>query len=743
MGRLKRLRHTQDARTLARFEYAVDQRGNRIQALEALAHPTTSTDTVIAYDDQGLVLNGLWTEVSGFQESTEFGASLKLIFLGDEVTLTMGTGPDHGIYDVYVGGSLWQSFDGYAASAGQRDILITLDEDSRKLQSEGPHILEIRNRAEKNTESTDYKVRFKQLLIEDRTYDLHTIDYTYDDLSRLLEADYDSGSTVYTYGYDLAGNLVDMDGVTRTFNAANQMTNDGTNTLTYDGNGNLTNDGTNAYTWDRANRLLSMGGASHLYDGEGQRIQQTVSTTVTQYLLDVQPGLAVVLAATTGANTERYIHAPRGIHTHQDSNSDWFYPMQDGLGSVRSVADDVLAVQGIQHYAPYGEPFGIQGSMEIPFGFTGEQTDANELLYLRARYFNPGQGIFASLDKLEAVNRYSYVSGNPANRIDPNGLAELCFVHGVWTLCPSGSGGISLPPGVLFPQQGDSDLENILEQLRSLQGQNNAQPSTQGQAQEKIDCNKRENQAREECQQYWDEQEPPKNCPCPTNRHPLSARPFASELDLLCNLACYNGAFETGLHATARVGLLTDFELINSNPGVIYPAAGGFLPNGEIVWAAQQFDVSAILNRKYRGEIVTPLGGVAYVRNANWGTIFNRAVVMSGLVEEIHHEAHYHGLIPGIPRCENITVFQTEAYAKLAAFLWAAVNVAIGDIPIGAFKNDPVFTNLVGGIEGHVKDFNTLAYRTPTGGRCPGDTYGSIFASSVSCVDPLVQRHLI
>ena len=105
-----------------------------------------------------------------------------------------------------------------------------------------------------------------------------------------------------------------------TYNAANQLTNDGTNTLTYDDNGNLTDDGVNGYTWDRANRMLSMGSASYAYDGAGNRIQQTVSATVTNYLLDLQPGLANVLQATQGANTTRYVHAPRGIHAQKDAS---------------------------------------------------------------------------------------------------------------------------------------------------------------------------------------------------------------------------------------------------------------------------------------------------------------------------------------------------------------------------------------------------------------------------------------
>ncbi len=52
-------------------------------------------------------------------------------------------------------------------------------------------------------------------------------------------------------------------------------------------------------------------------------------------------------------------------------------------------------------YAPYGEEFGAEGSLNTAFGFTGEQVDANELVYLRARYYSPGLGVFAGLDPWE------------------------------------------------------------------------------------------------------------------------------------------------------------------------------------------------------------------------------------------------------------------------------------------------------------------------------------------------------
>jgi hypothetical protein len=48
--------------------------------------------------------------------------------------------------------------------------------------------------------------------------------------------------------------------------------------------------------------------------------------------------------------------------------------------------------------------------------------DANDLVYLRARYYHPGLGVFTALDPIEQVNRYQYVSSNPVNHTDSSGL---------------------------------------------------------------------------------------------------------------------------------------------------------------------------------------------------------------------------------------------------------------------------------------------------------------------------------
>ncbi len=82
----------------------------------------------------------------------------------------------------------------------------------------------------------------------------------------------------------------------------------------------------------------------------------------------------------------------------------------------------------------------MTGTQQTVFGFTGQETDANSLLYLRARYYNPTIGQFVSLDPLEgklcqpmSLNRYMYVQGNAVNAVDPSGM--ILERPEQWNLC--------------------------------------------------------------------------------------------------------------------------------------------------------------------------------------------------------------------------------------------------------------------------------------------------------------------
>jgi RHS repeat-associated protein len=274
----------------------------------------------------------------------------------------------------------------------------------------------------------------------------------------LLTADYRTGSATtgtrfrnHIYTHDPAGNrrsesLALNEGTAflteYKHNKANQIiksTIDGGTTWNvtyqYDLNGNLTRDGANrTYSYDRANRLLSHNNSiftEYVYNGDGQRVQQTASAVVTDYLLDIQPGLSKVIAAKDGVDVTRFVHAFSGIFAQEDPAGEWSTPVQDALSSVRMQLDDGLDIDGMRHFDPYGTPFGeqIQTAFEwTPFGYTGEPTDDNGLVHLRARYYNPELGTFTALDPFEglhdrpmSLNGYSYAHGNPVMNTDPSG----------------------------------------------------------------------------------------------------------------------------------------------------------------------------------------------------------------------------------------------------------------------------------------------------------------------------------
>jgi len=206
---------------------------------------------------------------------------------------------------------------------------------------------------------------------------------------------------------------------------------------------------------------------NHTYDGEGRRVQQTVSSTITKYLLDIQPGLSVVLSETTGSDVIRNVFSPHGIHAQQDSSNKWQWIATDGLGNVREVVDNSVGVLESRNYAPYGETFGgtITDDLdyEAPnFGFTGELVDGSGLLDLRARRYNAAMGVFTSLDPFEGVsdramslNGYLWVEGNVPNAIDPSGM--IYELPSMWDQCGSGNNITSDTPPYIMVSVDDPD----------------------------------------------------------------------------------------------------------------------------------------------------------------------------------------------------------------------------------------------------------------------------------------------
>ena len=82
------------------------------------------------------------------------------------------------------------------------------------------------------------------------------------------------------------------------------------------------------------------------------------------------------------------------------------------------------------------------GSGASMYGYTGEQTDATNLIFLRARFYSPAQGRLIQHDawpgdynQPQTLNGWAYVEGNPVNRVDPTGKWG-CYTDLAWLFNP-------------------------------------------------------------------------------------------------------------------------------------------------------------------------------------------------------------------------------------------------------------------------------------------------------------------
>jgi RHS repeat-associated protein len=220
--------------------------------------------------------------------------------------------------------------------------------------------------------------------------------------------------------------------------------------FTWDANGNLLDDGTNAYTYDAANRLVSTDNGSstilYSYNGLGDRYQQEVMGGATAtYVLDLNTDLPVVLSD----DDNTYLYGLGNIAQVNAAETSYF--LGDALGSTRQLTDYSGDVVLSQAYDPFGNVTSLNGTTGTIFTYTGQQADPNNLIYLRARYYDPSLGRFLNRDTFagyaglsQSQNRYSYTGNNPVNYTDPSGNCPWCIMGGIALIGGLAVGGSNL-----------------------------------------------------------------------------------------------------------------------------------------------------------------------------------------------------------------------------------------------------------------------------------------------------------
>lgn len=282
-------------------------------------------------------------------------------------------------------------------------------------------------------------------------------EYTYDNLSRIIEEKHlaDNTRICYTYdslsrvtkrmvynecneivseesfSYDVAGNIIDAPNSCFDYDTNNRLIVFNGNTVYYDMDGNMLSNGYINCEFDSGNRLISAGGHTYTYNAEDVRIRNLCSDADTTYTYNTNCRLSQLLIKTTNGITTKYVY---GLGLIGEEKEGYFKTYHfDYRGSTVAMTDINGNITDTFKYDTYGKMTEHIGNSFVIFGYNGRDgvvTDRNGLLYMRARYYSPDMHRFINADIISGeisnaitLNRYAYANGNPVSNTDPFGLS--------------------------------------------------------------------------------------------------------------------------------------------------------------------------------------------------------------------------------------------------------------------------------------------------------------------------------
>ena len=272
--------------------------------------------------------------------------------------------------------------------------------------------------------------------------------YKYDAINQLTEEVLPNGEKK-SYTYDGFGNRVKVDISGKTsisvgFNNGNQLTNWNGQAFTYDDNGNRLSDGTYDYQWDDMDRLVSIKkkGTStiivtYTYDDDGRRLSKKIGDQQINYHYDGDSIDVLYETDQTGKVVRHYIYSDDNIRLAVKNDKETLYYHYNGHGDVIGLTDDTGKLVAEYEYDAWGNILSSKEQTELaktnPYKYAGYTYDKeSNQYYLMARYYNPEQGVFISIDPDPGddddpltMNGYAYGDNNPVMNIDPDG-------HWVW-----------------------------------------------------------------------------------------------------------------------------------------------------------------------------------------------------------------------------------------------------------------------------------------------------------------------
>jgi RHS repeat-associated protein len=278
--------------------------------------------------------------------------------------------------------------------------------------------------------------------------------FQYDSLNRITQGQSSGAQWGETYTIDAWSNLTNIGQVSGKTNheglSQSALTNNQLTGFTYDAAGNMTVNGSDTYVYDAENRLIATAGMSYIYDGDGDRVEKcTEGTTAgtcasgatgTMYWRGTSPDPQSETDL-SGNVLENYIFFGRQRIARREPTKTVHFYFSDHLGShgVVENATGTACEQDIDYYPYGGQENDYCPNVAQNYKFTGKERDAesgND--YFEARYYSSAMGRFlspdwsakeepvpyATFDDPQSLNLYSYVRNNPLARVDADGHCD-------------------------------------------------------------------------------------------------------------------------------------------------------------------------------------------------------------------------------------------------------------------------------------------------------------------------------
>ncbi len=293
--------------------------------------------------------------------------------------------------------------------------------------------------------------------VEDQT---KSQNYQYDAWSRLKKAYTTNLSSQNTWrlewDYDRFGNRKNQNltGGNTSITTPQLSISETTNRITtagyvYDAAGNMTNDSLHVYTYDAENLIKNTDNGTsnqnvYTYSGP-MRVKKATGNPATTTTVYIFSGTKVIAEYVNGSLTKEYIYSGSALLATHDGAT-LRYHHRDHLGT--RVDSDTAGnwTRKFGHF-PFGESWyeDVQGGgVASKLKFTSYERDSESGLdQAMFRYNSPRLGRFMSPDPLagrirnpQSLNRFAYVTNDPANLIDPLGLCEVvCTTENGVTTC--------------------------------------------------------------------------------------------------------------------------------------------------------------------------------------------------------------------------------------------------------------------------------------------------------------------